>query len=355
MRRLIVITCAVLCLAGTVQGQICGDIDNSGSLPIDIADLVWLDDYMFNQGPELPDVPAANMAGCAGVNIHDLVYMSNYMFHEGPEPIACDDHSPCPPAASGSISLSHVDGLSASGGLEIGTPITFYLRLVNGETTMGGITNGFRVYSETAQWGTTVGATTGTLGGAQFDRFSINGISLDGTGADTVGFGGYRINTPGLPAGFDDTTYTIQIGPIDFVYDGSIICLDSSYYPPAGEWLWSDGYDLYAPTWDGPHCFTVDPCNPDLTAPTFTTACPDDISIECDAEVPAPVDMTATDNCDPAPVVTFKESTVGDVITRTWTATDASGNNTVCEQTITIEDTAPPQFVEECPADLAGC
>ncbi|MCK4605673.1 MAG: hypothetical protein KAU35_00110, partial [candidate division Zixibacteria bacterium] len=31
-----------------------GDVDHSGVLPIDIADLVYLVDYMFNAGPEPP-------------------------------------------------------------------------------------------------------------------------------------------------------------------------------------------------------------------------------------------------------------------------------------------------------------
>ena len=41
------------------------------------------------------------------------------------------------------------------------------------------------------------------------------------------------------------------------------------------------------------------------------------------------VSATATDNCDPAPIVTYADNTAGscpEVITRTWTATDACGN-----------------------------
>ena len=43
----------------------------------------------------------------------------------------------------------------------------------------------------------------------------------------------------------------------------------------------------------------------------------------------------------------------GGVLTRTWTATDAAGNPTVCTQTITIEDNIAPSFVETpLPADV---
>jgi hypothetical protein len=50
---------------------------------------------------------------------------------------------------------------------------------------------------------------------------------------------------------------------------------------------------------------------------------------------------SATDNCDPAPVVTYSDVTAAGgcpqeyTITRTWTATDACGNGTNCTQVIT--------------------
>ena len=93
----------------------------------------------------------------------------------------------------------------------------------------------------------------------------------------------------------------------------------------------------------------------DTTPPVIT--CPADITVECnDFDDPSDTGIaTATDNCDAAPVVTFTNSplvVVGDtrVFTRTWTATDANGNASSCDQVITIEDTTPPTIV--CPADI---
>ena len=71
---------------------------------------------------------------------------------------------------------------------------------------------------------------------------------------------------------------------------------------------------------------------------------------------------TPTDNCDPAPVVTYADSVAAacgnsKVITRTWTATDACGNSASATQTITVTDTTAPtlsvasqSIVVECSA-----
>ena len=94
----------------------------------------------------------------------------------------------------------------------------------------------------------------------------------------------------------------------------------------------------------------------DTTAPDIT--CPADTTVECDASTD-PNDTgvaTATDNCDPAPGIGYSDSVAGglcpqaSVITRTWTATDASDNISSCDQTITVADTTAPDIT--CPADI---
>lgn len=65
----------------------CGDIDGSLTEVIDIADLVYLVDYMFNDGPAPPIPEAIDMDGSGGqLNIADLVYIVDYMFNDGPPP-----------------------------------------------------------------------------------------------------------------------------------------------------------------------------------------------------------------------------------------------------------------------------
>ncbi|MFC2039462.1 hypothetical protein ACFLST_01575, partial [Chloroflexota bacterium] len=93
----------------------------------------------------------------------------------------------------------------------------------------------------------------------------------------------------------------------------------------------------------------------DNTDPVFIH-CPDDVTVECDAST-EPGDTggpaTATDNCDPSPIVTYSDSASGScpvVITRTWTAEDDAGNTETCVQVITVEDTTAP--VLSVPADV---
>ncbi len=263
-------------------------------------------------------------------------------------------------ANGNALSLERVEGLNATDGLQMGVPVAFYLRMTNssGGNVMG-ITNGFRVYSDDgAEWTTTTGFALGTLNWkANFNiTWGIDHLGVTGTGADTVGFGGAGF--AGLPADFDDTAYTVTIGPIAEEHNGKTICIDSSFYPPSGVWKWAPGggADNIFPDWDGPHCFTVgeevDPCNPDLTAPVIT--CPGDITIECGGSTHPDVTgyATAVDFCDPSPGIVWEDNQVGYVITRTWTATDDAGNNSSCDQIITLEDTTDPAFVEECPADV---
>jgi len=63
-----------------------GDMDNSGV--IDIADLVHLVDYMFNEGPPPTPLEAGDVDALGGpIDIADLVYLIDYMFNQGPPPV----------------------------------------------------------------------------------------------------------------------------------------------------------------------------------------------------------------------------------------------------------------------------
>ena len=83
----------------------------------------------------------------------------------------------------------------------------------------------------------------------------------------------------------------------------------------------------------------------DITAPIFAAA-PANITVECIGDVPVMTNLAYTDNCDVAGNVVGTDvsdnGSCPEVITRTWTYTDACGNTTNASQTITIDDTQNP-------------
>ena len=92
----------------------------------------------------------------------------------------------------------------------------------------------------------------------------------------------------------------------------------------------------------------------DVTAPVLSDA-PANVTVECSA-VPFAATLTATDNCDAAPAVTFKEvrsdGTCANsyILTRTWTATDACSNTSSVSQIITVQDVTAPTL--SCPENI---
>jgi hypothetical protein len=79
---------------------------------------------------------------------------------------------------------------------------------------------------------------------------------------------------------------------------------------------------------------------------------PNDVTIgDCTSLPIAPTNVTATDNCDAKPLISFTEnnSTQGCArkIQRTWRATDACGNSTSAIQNIYTQDRSAPTFLGE--------
>ncbi|MCU0345365.1 MAG: hypothetical protein MUC59_00370, partial [Saprospiraceae bacterium] len=89
----------------------------------------------------------------------------------------------------------------------------------------------------------------------------------------------------------------------------------------------------------------------DNVPPSFATAIPANVSINCGTPLPAVPTITATDNCDANVQVTMTTAYLGDptascyILTRTWTATDDCGNSVSASQDIQVRDTEAPNFV----------
>lgn len=228
------------------------------SFTVDSDSTPWLG---FNAGGNTTlDIVAvsADPTGLAAGTHYAMMYVRSSGADNSPVPVTVALRVlPTGPA----VTLDHVDGLFDNNKILTNDDITFHLRYTGDENMYNGIINGFRVHSTTgAHWTTTVLDTTGSLGKAQFDLgVWLNHFSTNGMGADTVGFGAVQaFGSSGLPPGFDSVALTVQIGPIDSAYEGGVICIDSSWFPPAGRWEWhAQGQGVINPAWDGPHCFTI--------------------------------------------------------------------------------------------------
>ena len=125
---------------------------------------------------------------------------------------------------------------------------------------ISGLTHGFKVFSpDGANWNTTSGSFTDAIDENMYDggRF-VQTFSVTGSAYDTIGFGGFAIQSDGVPDKFNSVAFAIQVGPINPSYNGKTICIDSSFYPPGGVWLWALPADNpVEPDWDGERCFRI--------------------------------------------------------------------------------------------------
>ena len=98
----------------------------------------------------------------------------------------------------------------------------------------------------------------------------------------------------------------------------------------------------------------------DIVAPVIT-ATPANATVSC-AAIPAVGTPSATDNCDNDLTITYNGDTRVDgacadsyTLLRKWTVTDDCGNSATTVQTITVEDTTPPQFITVPNATTVNC
>ncbi|MCK4461854.1 MAG: hypothetical protein KAW46_08605, partial [candidate division Zixibacteria bacterium] len=173
-------------------------------------------------------------------------------------------------ATNAHISVSHVDGLYAPSALEADGAqlVTFFIHFNNdGIEHMRGPNNGFHVFSpDGVSWTTMTYRKLATIDwSTNFMFFFMTPLSITGSGADTIGFGGTGGQFPmiGIPGEFNDTVYALTIGPLSQADHGKVICIDSCFYPVSGAWKWAGGIvdsvllgDRF-PTWTGPHCYTL--------------------------------------------------------------------------------------------------
>ena len=176
-------------------------------------------------------------------------------------------------SAQDAVFLSDVSG-TWDGGTKVSTSVdvTFTIAFTVGTNPILGATNGFEVFianypgSYAGPYSFRVPTWTILNDMSQWwdGGFFVNTFSLDGFGADTIGFNGFKIAGPGIPPGTRNM-YSITTRP-DNSTAGHYLCIDTCYYPPGGVWLWATSSESVYPGWDGPHCFYIETflCPPDF-------------------------------------------------------------------------------------------
>jgi hypothetical protein len=174
-------------------------------------------------------------------------------------------------------------------------------------------------------------------GGAFFNYFSN-----DGVGADTVAYSGFALFKPGIPNGFSEDVLTITTSFPDG-QDGVQACLDTSYFPPGGAWLWS-GADAqnYFPAWNGPLCYTL------YKLPNAAPYCADQ----------TPMSLGSLDHCLLAQhTATFTDDEGDAIISITQNtgpgSTDAGGNWSYAPSLADVGVAIPTVSISAC--DAFGC
>lgn len=72
-----------------IRVSVCGDVN--GDEKVDVGDMVYLLNYLYQGGPPPPDPWTADLNGCDGIiNVGDVVYLSNYLYSGGDPPDCCD-------------------------------------------------------------------------------------------------------------------------------------------------------------------------------------------------------------------------------------------------------------------------
>lgn len=180
------------------------------------------------------------------------------------------------------IRLKSVTGMAATDAIMVG-PVVFKFEYVFGPTETRSVSNGFKVHSpDGAFWGSTsVNTAIVTANLSELDGgISTSALSGDGQFADSVTIAGSDLLAPGIPAGAVRTVVEILVWPT-LSSNGKHICIDSCWFPPSSDWIWSDdggalavewGGGTFAPVYsDGPnkgYCFQVvleSPTRPNIT------------------------------------------------------------------------------------------
>ncbi len=149
---------------------------------------------------------------------------------------------------------------------------TFRMQVTCPTTGPYNVSNGFVVYSpDGADWNYTTVTTLASWNNIfysysfanLYEKINNTGVFTQVTtpavGNDTVGFlyAGISFGSA-MPDNFNDNVWTVEFSSSS-ADAGKHICIDSSFIPPGGSWIWASsgtGVNI-TPDWGGPYCYVI--------------------------------------------------------------------------------------------------
>jgi len=238
-RNQLILAAAIICLLipSGVLAQICGDAD--GNSMINLLDMTYLANYVFQGGAAPPNYLDGNADGCGGpnvaVNLLDVQYIHAYLFG-GPAPSGCASTTDCSTVQAGNeIRIGDPPYTAYPGGDSVAIPV-----YITTASTMNVVSVALNYSSEA---GETINSVdwTGSVFNATYRNAAFNAAGKE------VLIGGYY--TTGGMTTQTDGLFVILNARVNGPKSQDSYSFGQTFYSPAGEFLFqSTGGLILNPT-----------------------------------------------------------------------------------------------------------
>jgi hypothetical protein len=233
---------------------VCGDVDGSG-FPT-IHDVTLLTTYIHDPTATLPQPEAADMDQYAGVDVGDLAYLWDFMYEYGPTP--CEGDAPDIIGTGGRLYLDSTHGLIDPNTVGVGEEVTFYIGVNNNTaSTIRFLSTGFSVSSPDGA--AVPSAVKISVVGDLLDTHNFSRMWYEEQDTpDGFGFFSWTLQPNALEPGYRNGAFALTVGPFDAADVGKTIVLDQADFGRGGTTRFMvDGHTPLVPDWDGPYSFTI--------------------------------------------------------------------------------------------------